>query len=472
MTERASPRLRALALAALAATGGLASSAHAQLRLGTSPAPAAAARPAAPTPEAPRAGAKPADSAVRQADFIVAVVNSEPITNSEVRARLARTQQQLAQQGVALPPPDQLARQVLDRLISERAQLQLARESGIKVDDAQVDQAEQNVARQNRIDVPELRRRIVAEGLSLSAFRQDLREQLVLSRLRDREVEARVRVTEAEIDQFLRDQQGSGDLSTLELNLAQVLVAVPENATPVQVEALRAKAARVQARARAGEDFAQLAREASDAPDAARSGGAFGLRPADRYPSLFLEAAAALPAGGVSDLVRSGAGFHVLKVLEKRQDGAFSVVQSRARHILLRPGASLSEAGARARLADYKRRIESGQGDFAALAREHSQDGSAAQGGDLGWAAPGMFVPEFEEVMNGLNPGQIAEPFVSRFGVHLLQLVERRRQALGAREQREYARAQLREKKLDDTYERWAQDVRGRAWVEMREPPQ
>lgn len=470
MTARALSRLRALVLATLAA-GGLAATAQAQLRLGTSPASPAssAARPAAAVP-AVAPGAE--GSTARQADYIVAVVNSEPITNSEVRARLARVQQQMTQQGVSPPPPAEMARQVLDRLIAERAQLQLARENGIKVDEAMVDQAEQNVARQNGIDVPELRRRIAAEGLSLAAFRRDLRDQLLLSRLRDREVEARVRVTEAEIDQFLQDLQASADPSTLEINLAQVLVAVPESAAPDVVEGLRAKASRVQARARAGEDFAALAREASDAPGAAETGGAFGLRPADRYPSLFVEATSALPVGGVSDLVRSGAGFHVLKVLEKRQDSALTVVQSRARHILLRPGASLTESAARVELAGFKRRVEAGQADFAALARQHSADGSAAQGGDLGWAAPGLFVPEFEEVMNSLRPGQIAEPFVSRFGVHLLQLLERRRQPLAPREQREYARAQLREKKFDETYERWAQDVRGRAWVEMREPPQ
>lgn len=457
--ESLSLRARALALAALAAAAGLAAPAHAQLRLGT---PSAASRPAP----------APASNEPRAADFIVAVVNSEPITNSEVRVRLARVTQQLAQQGAAMPPREQLAREVLERLISERAQLHLARENGLKVDDAQVDQAERNIARQNQIDVPELRRRLAADGLSQAAFRDDLRNQLLLARLREREVEPRVRVSDQEIDQFLRDQQAAGDPATLELNLAQVLVAVPEEASPVQVEALRAKAVRIQGRARAGEDFAQLAREASDAPGAAQNGGAFGLRSADRYPPLFLDAAAALPTGGVSEVVRSGAGFHVLKVLEKRQDSAMAVVESRARHILLRPGPNLGEAVARQRLAEFKRRIENGQADFAALAREHSQDGSAQSGGDLGWARPGMFVPEFEDVMNDLKPGQIAEPFVSRFGLHLLQLLERRRVSLSAREQRDMARNQLREKKLEEAYALWVQDVRGRAWVELREPPQ
>jgi peptidyl-prolyl cis-trans isomerase SurA len=464
MTARAPFRLRPgapwLALAA-----ALALPASAQLRPPASPAPAQApaVRPAPTAPAAP--------ATQQPADFIVAVVNSEPVTNNEVRNRLARIEQQLAQQGTPVPPRAELARQVLERLISERAQLQFARETGIRVSDAQVDQAEQNVARQNQIAVPELRRRLAAEGLSLATFREDLRNQLTLQRLRERELESRVSITEQEIDQVLREQQEAAQ-GAVELNLAQVLVAVPENAPAALVEELRAKAARVQSRARAGEDFAALARQFSDAPGAAASGGAFGLRPADRYPTLFLEATERLAAGGVSEVVRSGAGFHVLKVLEKRKADAVGITQQRARHILLRPAGGLTETVARQRLADYKRRVEAGQADFADLAREHSQDGSARQGGDLGWANPGQFVPEFEDVLDSLKPGQIAEPFVSRFGVHLVQLVERRQASLSPREQREVARNALREKKLDEAYERWAQDVRGRAFVDLREPPQ
>lgn len=459
MKARDLSRLRRGALwLALAAT--LAAPASAQLRPPASAAPAAPARAASAASTAPRA-----------ADFIVAVVNSEPVTNYEVRARLARVEQQLAAQGAPVPPRAELASQVLERLISERAQLQLARESGIKVDDALVDQAEQNLARQNQLDVAEFRRRLAAEGISLASFREDLRQQLMLQRLRERELEPRVRITDAEIDQYLREQQESAQ-GAIELNLAQVLVAVPENAPAALVEELRAKALRVQARARAGEDFAALAREFSDAPGASSTGGAFGLRPADRYPPLFLEAAERLPAGGVSQVVRSGAGFHVLKVLEKRQADGMAVTQQRARHILLRPGAGQTEAAARQRLADFKRRIEAGQADFATLAREYSQDGSARDGGDLGWANPGQFVPEFEEVLASLRPGQLAEPFVSRFGLHLVQLLERRQASLSPREQREVARSALREKKLEEAYERWAQDVRGRAFVDLREPPQ
>src|SRR6185369_10797883 len=427
-----------------------------------------------PQPGAGRPAARAADSAPRAADYIVAVVNSEPITNNEVRLRMVRFDQQLTQQGQAVPPRAEFARQVLERLISEKAQLQLARETDVKVDEATVDQAEQNVARQNRIDVSELRRRLAADGIALSQFREDLRNQLLLTRLRERELEPRVKVTDAEVDQYLREQQqGANDAAAMEINLAHILVAVPENASEAQIASLRAKAQRVQQRARAGEDFAKLAGEFSDSPGAAATGGQVGLRAADRYPPLFVDAVRALPQGGVSELVRSGAGFHVIKVIEKRSAGmpGMEVMQSHARHILLRPTAQMSEAAARQRLADFKKRVEAGQADFAQLAREFSQDASAPNGGDLGWANPGLFVPEFEDAMNALAPGQIAEPLVSRFGVHLIQLLERRQTTLGQREQREVARNLVREKKLDEAYAQWAQDVRGRAYVEMREPP-
>ena len=423
---------------------------------------------------ASRPALRPGDNTPRSADYIVAVVNSEPVTNNEVRSRMIRFEQQLTQQGSPLPSRPELARQVLERLIGEKAQLQLARETGVKVDDATVDQAEQNVARQNQIDVAELRRRIASDGIAVAQFRDDLRNQLLLTRLRDRELESRVKVTDLDIDQYIRDQQGSTDLSALEINLAHILVTVPDGANEAETAALQAKAQRAQERARSGEDFAKLVREFSDAPGAVNGGGLVGLRTADRYPPLFVEATQGLREGGVSPLVRSAAGFHIIKVIEKRHAGlpGVNVVQNHARHILLRPTAQLSESAARDRLADFKKRIEAGQADFAQLARENSQDASARNGGDLGWANPGLFVPEFEETLNALEPGKISEPLTSRFGVHLIQLLERRETTLSQREQREIARSLLREKKLDEAYAGWAQDVRGRAYVELREPPQ
>jgi len=419
--------------------------------------------------------AAPASAAAgqRQADFIVAVVNSEPITNNEVRTKLLRTEQQIAQQGAPMPPRNELVQQVLERLINDKLQLQLARESGVRVDDNAVEAAVQTVARQNQISVEVLRSRLRADGIAYSEFQSNLRDELLVSRLRQREVESRVTVTEQDIDQFLRDQSGNTELSSLALNLAQILVAVPEKATPEQVAVLQVKAQQVMERARAGGDFVALANEFSDSPTRS-SGGQMGLREADRYPPLFVEAAKGLPTGALAGPVRSGAGFHILKVIEKRQAGmpGVAITQTHARHILLRITPQLSEAAAVEKLAGFKKRILAGQADFAALARESSQDGSAKEGGDLGWANPGLFVPEFEQAMNGLAPNQISDPLVSRFGVHLLQVLERREAQLSSREQREIARNLLREKKQDEAYALWVQEIRGRAYVEYREPPQ
>lgn len=406
------------------------------------------------------------------ADFIVALVNSEPVTNNEVRQRMRRVEQQLAQQGAAVPAREQLAQQVLEQLVSERALLQHATETGIRVDEATLLRAEQSVASQNQLSLEEFRRRVAAEGIDLNRFRSDLRNQILLQRLQDRETEARVQVTEADIDDYLRAQQRSTDASSLLLNLGHVLLLVPEGATVAQVEAQKARAEEVARRARAGGDFAALAAEFSDAAERA-NGGVLGLRQASRLPELFVTSTRALKVGDIAGPLRSEAGFHVLKVLEKRQAGlpAATVVQTRARHILLRPGPQLTEAAAIERLNRYKQQIAAGQGTFEALAREHSQDGSAQAGGELGWTAAGQFVPEFEEVMNGLRPGEMSDPVVSRFGVHLIRVEERREATLSQREQRDQVRALLRERKAQDALEVMAREVRNRAYVENREPP-
>jgi peptidyl-prolyl cis-trans isomerase SurA len=362
---------------------------------------------------------------------------------------------------------------VLERLIAERAQLQQAKEAGIKVDELAIDQAEQTVARQNQISLPELRSRVAAEGISPQAFRNDLRDQLLLTRLRDREVEAKVKVSDIEVDQFIRDQRTSPNAATQNINIAQVLIAVPESASDAQVASLQQRAQGVAQRARAGEDFAKLAQEFSDSPDRA-NGGALGMRSADRYPTLFVDATQSTAVNGIAGPVRSGAGFHVLKVLAKSQPGADDAVvtQTQVRHILLRSDAKRSTAQAVAQLAEFKERIQKGTADFASLARDNSQDASAREGGDLGWTRPGQFVPEFEEAMNRLAPGQLSDPVVSRFGVHLIQVVARRDAKLSQAEQREAARAVLREKKVEEAFETWAQEIRARAYVEYREPPQ
>lgn len=405
----------------------------------------------------------------RAADFIVAVVNSDPVTNNEVRQEARRLLNEIAQTRQARPADAELSRLALERLIADKTQLQLARDTGIRVDDIAVDQAEQSVARQNQVDVSELRKRLAASNLGLAQFREQLRDRIILARLRERDVDSRVRVSDLEVAQSQREQSTT-NASSLELNLAQILVAVPENVSAEQLAVLQTKAQTALARARAGEDFATLAREFSDSPDK-NNGGQMGLRGSDRYPEAFLDASRNLPPGGVAELVRSGAGFHVLKVVEKRSPGT-AVAQTRARHILLTASAQMNETQARDKLLDFKARVERNQVDFAVLARDNSQDGSAAQGGDLGWASPGQYVPEFEEVMNALAPGQISAPLISRFGMHLIQVLERRTATLSAREQLEATRNQLREKKLDDAYSTWVQELRNRAYVELREPPQ
>lgn len=428
-------------------------------------------------PAAPAANAAPRAGTPQQADFIVAVVNSEPITNNEVRAKLARTEAMLQQQGSPVPPRSELLPQLIERMISDKAQLQAAQASGLKIDNNAIEGAVQSVARQNQITVDTLRTRLKADGIDYEKFRSEIRDELLVSRVRQREVDSRINVSDQEIDDYLRSQNtktGTAGTAPATLNLAEILVAVPENATPDQLTALQAKAQQVLERARAGGDFAALATEFS-ASASRNNGGQMGLRSADRYPPLFVEATQNLRAGGLAGPIRSGAGFHILKVIEKEQGGGLPdavVTQTHARHILLRVTPQLTEAAAVEKLASFKKRIVAGQADFATLARESSQDGSAKEGGDLGWSNPGMFVPEFEKTMNALAPNQVSDPLVSRFGVHLVQVLERRETPISARDQREMVRGMLRDKKQNEAYVRWAEDIRGRAYVELREPPQ
>ncbi|MBS0316474.1 MAG: peptidylprolyl isomerase [Proteobacteria bacterium] len=419
---------------------------------------------------APASAAQPA-SASRTADYIVAVVNSEPITNGEVQARLARVLPELQKQGQPLPPHAVLARQVLERLISETAQLQQARELGIRVDADMLTQAERNLARQNQTDVAGLRSQLAAQGIGLKEFHDELRNEILLSRLREREVDPKVQVSDLDVDAFLREQEGSAQEQGVEINLAQVLIAVPEGASDAQVKALQARAQQVADRARAGADFATLVDQYSAATRG--NGGQMGLHPADKYPTLFVESTRDAPVGSIVGPVRSGAGFHILKVVDRQVVGVpVTVAQSHVRHILLRTGPQLTEAQARARLLDMRQRILAKQADFGALAREYSQDASAADGGDLGWSNPGQFVPAFQAAVDALSPGEISEPVITRFGVHLIQLLGRREEQLNRGQQREVARNMLRQRKLNEAYATWAQDVRSRAYVEYREPPQ
>jgi peptidyl-prolyl cis-trans isomerase SurA len=326
------------------------------------------------------------------------------------------------------------------------------------------------MAAQNQLSVEALHAKLHKEGTSAASLRQDLKDQVTLQRLTERNVPGRIKVSDVEIDQAIRDRQNASVGTNPDIELGHILVAVSEKSTDAEVAALQTKAQTALAHLKRGDDLARVAKEFSDGAERDK-GGSMGLRPASRYPTLFVDATKNLNVGDTT-LVRSGAGFHVLKLVNKRASGVVTVTQTHPRHILLRPGGQLSQTTARAQLAEYKRQIEAGKADFAKLAREHSQDASGPDGGDLGWVSPGMFVPEFEEVMNKLQLGQIADPTVSRFGVHLIQVMERREAPISERELRDMARNNLREKKFDETYQLWAQEVRGRAYVEYRDAPQ
>jgi peptidyl-prolyl cis-trans isomerase SurA len=446
------------------------------------PAPAASA-PAKPAPaaSAPAPAASAAASAEQAADYIVAVVNSEPITNHEVRARTAQVRRDLQRQKQPVPPAAQLRKEVLERLITERAELQQARQEGVKVDDDALRQAELSIARQNQIaTVDELERRVQSEeGVSAQDFRADVRRQVLIARLREHVIDPTVKVTDAEVDAFLREQARQNHVSAAaqgaQLNLAMILVAVPENASEAELARLQARAAEVARRAKAGEDFAALARQYSDANGKGQDGGVLGLRPASGYPDLFVQAVAQAQAGDVVGPVRSAAGFHILKLLERKQASDLpdvTVPQTHVSQILLRTSPSQTEQIARERLADFKRRIASGQTSFEALAKQYSQDESASDGGDMGWIVTQQLPPELAQAIDSLGPGQISDPVTTPRGIALLRVEGRRQQVLTAAQQRQLARNILRERKAQTALDTWAREARGRAWIEYRDPPQ
>lgn len=405
------------------------------------------------------------------ADYIVAVVNQELVTNAELQTRIARIREDAARSNAQLPPPAEMRKQVLDALIDERVLVTNAREVGPKIDEAELDRAVNNVAVQNQMSLAQLRARLQQQGLAYNTFRNNVKDQMLVERVREREVNQRIRISDADIDALLEQRRAAAGNSA-QLNIAQILVTVPEGASADVVAQRQARAEAALARVRGGEDFIAVAREISEDGNKAQ-GGVIGLRPADRLPDIFVDTVKTLKPGEVSPtLLRSGAGFHVLKLIARQEGAAFTVTQTHARHILLRVSPQLSAEAAGRRLEEFKRQILAGTKSFEQLARDNSEDGSAAIGGDLGWTSPGAFVPEFEEAMNNLPVNGISEPVVSRFGVHLIQVTERREINLDVKQQREQARNVLREQKFESAYLDWVRDLRGRAYIEMREAPQ
>lgn len=419
---------------------------------------------------APASRALAANTSTQAAGAIAAIVNQDLVSDIEVQQRIERGLEEVRRRGQTPPPMAELRKAALDSLINERVVLTYARENSAKIDEVELDRVVANVAAQNHLSMPELRERLRTDGIDYRRFRENLRDQLMVERVREREVLGRIHVSDAEVDAFLEKRRQTAQANA-QLNIAQVLVIVPEGAGEAVVASRKAKAEQALARIKAGESFQLVAKQVSE--DAYKDkGGEIGLRPASKLPDLFVAQVKTLAVGEVAPgLIRSGAGFHILKLLE-RQDSGDTVTQTRARHILLRPSAQLTAELASRRLAEYKRNIETGKLSFEAVARENSEDGTAANGGDLGWASPGTFVPEFEEAMNALPINGVSAPIVSRFGVHLIQALERRTVAVDPKQLRAQAMTALREQKYEETYAEWVKELRNRAFVEIREAAQ
>ena len=405
-------------------------------------------------------------------DRIVAVVNNEAITARELDERARFALKQLAQQGTAPPPQAVVERQILERMVGDRVQIQFARETGLRVDDGELERAIERIAEQNKITSAQLRATLEKDGVPYGKFREDIRNEIIMSRLREREVDNKIVITESEIDALLAASVNE-EMRSDEVDLSHILVVVPENASPEQVQARRARAEEALAQLNKGADFRQVAAAFSEAPDALQ-GGTMGWRAGERLPTIFYDALKGMKPGQVSGILRSANGFHLLRLNDRRGGatntatlGPTTVEQTRARHILIKTNEIVSEKEARSRLATLKERLEN-KADFAELARVHSEDASSSRGGDLGWILPGDTVPEFERAMNELKPGQISGPVQSPFGWHLIQVLERGTQDVSKERRRLAARQTLRARKSDEAYQEWVRQLRDRAYIELR----
>lgn len=411
------------------------------------------------------AQAEPQDSGVAKIDRIVAVVDQTVVTENELLDRIRTVSAQLEKQGKQLPPQEVLQKQILERLISDRLQLQFAAQTGLRVDDNQLEKTIERIAEQNKLALPDFKAALVAEGISYRKFREDIRTEIILARLREREVDNRINVTEAEIDNFLTTQSSRGEVQD-EYEISHILIRTPEESAPEDLQKLRGKADQALKQLQDGVNFGQVSASFSDAPNALE-GGNLGWKTATQIPALFVEALKPLQVGQLTPVLRSPNGFHILKMTNRR--GGISVLmidQTHVRHILVKTSEVVSEVDAKHRLDTIKERLDNGK-DFAEMARQYSEDASSANGGDLGWVNPGDTVPQFEKAMNALKPGEISEPVQSPFGWHIIQVLERRKQDMSKEAARLKARQEIRARKADEAYQDWLRELRDRAYVEI-----
>jgi peptidyl-prolyl cis-trans isomerase SurA len=409
--------------------------------------------------------AVPPDKVV-SVDRVIAVINDEAITQHDLDDSKRIVLQQLKQQKVDPPARDVLDKQVLERMLTERSLLQFAKENGVKVDDTQIERAILRIAQDNRLSAEEFRKALAKENISYPKYREDIRNELTVQRMREREVDSKITVSDAEVDQYLASirSQAGGDA---EYNLSHILVIVPEQATSEQIDVKRRRAEDALRALKGGADFAQVAAAFSEATDALK-GGNLGWRSGARLPTVFADEVRKMKVGEISSITRSSAGFHIVKLLDKRTHNDSTVVdQTHARHILIRVNEIVSESDAKTKIDRLKQRIDSGA-SFEELAKLNSEDSTSVKGGDLGWLNPGDTVIEFEEAMKKIEPGRVSDPVRTTFGWHLIQVIERRRQDITADRERSEALVAIRQRKSDEAYQDWVRQIRDRAYVEVR----
>lgn len=397
-------------------------------------------------------------------DRSIVLVEEDLVTERELDMRVAEIKRQLTGQNVNLPSEESLRRQVLERLVVDQIELQMAQQIGIRIDDITLDREMAKLAESNHMSLQDFRKRIISEGLNYPSFREEIRKELTIKLLRKRQVDSQIQVTDREVDDLIASQSEALN-KDVEFHLRHILVSIPEDATPEQIKAARERAAAILKKARSGEKFAELAVSESDGQHALK-GGDLGWRSLAELPSVFTRSVTLMEPGQISDVIRSPSGFHIIKIEDKRGGQKAMIEQTLARHILIKTNALVSDEEARARLESLKRRIEGGD-SFATLARAYSEDkGSAIDGGKLGWSTPGSFVPAFEETMNKLEIGQISEPFKSQFGWHIIEVLDRRKQDDTLKLLRNRARQLIGERKREEELRLWLRRIRDEAYVE------
>lgn len=432
-------------------------------------APAAAA-PAAATPKPSAGFIPPASKSANVIDSIAVVVNDDVITKNELAARIKSVTQRMAAQKMALPDPADMQRQILERMIVERAQMQLAKEMGVRVDDTTLDRAIGRIAEQQKMTLQDMRNQIEKEGTSYTAFREEIRDEIIMQRLREHEVDNKIQISDAEIDTYLAAEKAAA-AEQVELNLAQIMVRIPDNASAEQIAKAKAKVDEVTRQLRTGADFAKMAATYSDAPDALK-GGDVGWRQPDRLPPVFAEALMKLKPGQFTPTIKTTTGFHILKLVGKRsaaeaQEKAV-ITLSHVRHILIKVSPTVTADDAKRKLKELKERLDNKAAKFEELARLFSNDGSASKGGDLGWLAPGDALVEFETPVSALKVGELSDVIETPFGYHLVEVLERKTDDVSKEKQRSTARQVIRDRKLEEAVEDWSRQVRDRAYVEFR----